>query len=514
MKTNLKLILYSLIGACLLTSCAWMPSSAYEDYSARSLTKNDTEQEILTIKSNLAKPKKTYPGDENKRSEKFGAGLVFDDCDKATSKTSDATIPSESACRSRRNSALALLTSMSDQSCTAHLKTIYGNEATSNIFLGSLATVFTAASAGVSATTAAAAKTNYAVAGTIASAERSLVNDVVYKSILVPVIHQKILGARLSKRINIDKLYGFSYSDYPVERAIAAVVDYHSSCSFMEGLQLALKEGSTDTQVIRLKAQWSDAKTQLELADKNPSIKTESDKKNDPIYKEAVVRFERYSDALREAELIAAKVRTEADDLTKTKRENLVASFSAEGELEAATTRRDTSKTSLATAKTELEAVKQKKINVEETLRQINAQKEGDETDSRLGQDQKNKISTAQKAYDKAKADAAKSPQDEDLKASFNASAVGLTEAKAGLRAAELKAGLAKANLEKLPAQIRQVESDMNAVQSELAIAEKKVTQATDDLNKAQEKVNIAQQKFKLAKAMVDIDNPKDSQGK
>lgn len=148
----------------------------------------------------------------------------------------------ETECRQQRNAALATLMVASDDLCQDHLRTIYGNEAYYNILTGTVATLFSGAAAIAGS---AAAKSSLAAISTFANAERSLLNETVYKSMLVTATSKKIRETRdLKAAALLPGSFKKPIDEYPMVMAVRDVVDYHYSCSFMLGLEKALEEGT------------------------------------------------------------------------------------------------------------------------------------------------------------------------------------------------------------------------------------------------------------------------------
>lgn len=146
------------------------------------------------------------------------------------------------ACQQQRNDMLANLLIASDSMCQAHLKSIFGNDAVFNISAG---TVTNLAAGWATVATAVTAKATLAAVAAFSNAERSLVNEVVYKNMLVTAVSKKIREAREQKAQNL--LPGSldrSVNDYTVNMALRDVLSYHYTCSFMYGLEKALEEGS------------------------------------------------------------------------------------------------------------------------------------------------------------------------------------------------------------------------------------------------------------------------------
>lgn len=166
-----------------------------------------------------------------------GTGIVDKDCFNAPVAGGRAT-----SCQQQRNSAMATMLIASDELCQDHLKSIYGNDAFYNILTGSVATLFSGAA---SIAGGASAKSALAAISTFANAERSLLNETVYKNMLVTATSKKIRETRDTKASallpgNVKK----PIDEYPMTMALRDVIDYHYSCSFMLGLEKALEEGS------------------------------------------------------------------------------------------------------------------------------------------------------------------------------------------------------------------------------------------------------------------------------
>lgn len=203
---------------------------------------------------------------------------------------------SSDQCRALRNAALATLIGVSDHACNEHLKSIYGRESGWNVALGSLATLFSGTASVVGST---AAKSNYAAASTFFGAERSLANEVVYKNQLVPAIHYKIVEKRQERRTALFLRFPVADTDYPFRAAIADAIQYHYTCSFMEGLQWALREGTTDSEQIRLlRAREHLRSAQVDLA----SAQARTTAADDLAVREAAARVQALGRLIRQLE--------------------------------------------------------------------------------------------------------------------------------------------------------------------------------------------------------------------
>lgn len=125
---------------------------------------------------------------------------------------------------------------------------MYGRDAGWNLGLGSLAALLSTSAAVASP----AAAQNYAAASAFFIGERALTNEVVYKNQLIPVIHEKIQQQRSRLYDNLNAKFAKPIKEHPFGAALIDVSNYHYTCSFMLGLQLALKEGSTSSTELEL----------------------------------------------------------------------------------------------------------------------------------------------------------------------------------------------------------------------------------------------------------------------
>lgn len=134
----------------------------------------------------------------------------------------------------------------SDFLCMSHLKSIYGNDAAFNIATGTLAT-FTSGWAAV--TNGGSAKLLSAVSA-FSNAERSLVNETIYKNQVTAFIGIKIAQAREDKGAAIRASLG--NDRYNLAQATFDLAAYHNSCSFHYGLEKVLQEGTNSNPTAKL----------------------------------------------------------------------------------------------------------------------------------------------------------------------------------------------------------------------------------------------------------------------
>lgn len=159
----------------------------------------------------------------------------------------------ETSCTQQRNQAIAALIISSEDQCLAHRRSMYGNEATSNIILGTMTNLFAGAASVISNQKY---RPVYAALALFSNSERSLANETVYKQMLVTSIDKKIIEIRETKMQRIHTSLSRPIGEYGMNEALGDVVRLHSSCSFMEGLQRALAEGTQDQtsqKILRLR---------------------------------------------------------------------------------------------------------------------------------------------------------------------------------------------------------------------------------------------------------------------
>ena len=173
------------------------------------------------------------------------------------------TTPSAEQCRAARNQAMAALVMGSETMCVDHRRSIYGNEASANIALGSMTNLFAGAA---SVVTSVHGKSVLAALALFSNSERSLVNETVYKQMLVTAVDRKIVELRDVKGQALYNSLKLPITDYSMHEALRDLTAFHASCSFMTGLEKALDEGTQGGEAqkrIRLQAQLASVATQM-----------------------------------------------------------------------------------------------------------------------------------------------------------------------------------------------------------------------------------------------------------
>lgn len=198
-----------------LSGCVWM----YQGYSVKPLSKESST--LTDIKEMLQRELK-------------GKNPIDESCFNANTTAYE--------CQGQRNAAVAALMATSDELCLEHARGIYGNEAAYNLGFGTLTNVFAGAA---TFTGGAAAKEILSSLALISNAERSLINETVYKTMLVTSVSKKIREGRLEQRnAMIKRMRSDNITDYTMNEALLNVLEYHNTCSFMYGLEKALEDGN------------------------------------------------------------------------------------------------------------------------------------------------------------------------------------------------------------------------------------------------------------------------------
>jgi hypothetical protein len=155
--------------------------------------------------------------------------------------TAAATPEVKEDCQQKSNMVISDLIAISDEMCQKHLQTIFGNDAAFNVTTGTLTNLFSGASALVGGL-ATSTKSLLSGLALFSNAQRSLVNEEVYKTMLVTAITKKIGETRKKQREAM--IQSLKTGPDPIHIALLKVTEYHQTCSFMFGLQKALDEGT------------------------------------------------------------------------------------------------------------------------------------------------------------------------------------------------------------------------------------------------------------------------------
>lgn len=147
-------------------------------------------------------------------------------------------------CAAKRNQAVSTLIVLSSDMCYEHRRSMYGREASWNIAFGTMTNVFAGAASVVHKESL---RPVLAALALLSSSERSLINETVYKQMLVQAVDAKIVEIRDTKMAHIHAALSQPLDKYPVYTALNDVISLHNNCSFVDGLEKALREGTEGT---------------------------------------------------------------------------------------------------------------------------------------------------------------------------------------------------------------------------------------------------------------------------
>ncbi|MFM9922772.1 hypothetical protein VLK31_07260 [Variovorax sp. H27-G14] len=221
--------------AITLAGCQTIEDHAFAGYSVRPIDKDS----MASSSAIVTELKRVRTIDAEKSP---GRSIVSEAC-----FANFTVVPPD--CQRERNEALSILMMASSNLCLKHRQSIYGREAATNVTFGTLTNFFAGAAAVVNSDSA---KTLYAALALFSNSERSLVNETVYKQMVVTAVDKKIVESYESKMLVIDGKMNDSYASYGIYQGINDITTLHNSCSFMSGLGLALEEGTKGSKAKKI----------------------------------------------------------------------------------------------------------------------------------------------------------------------------------------------------------------------------------------------------------------------
>jgi hypothetical protein len=230
----MKRIVPFLIAAAALGGCAAVESQLYSGYAARPLSEDGVLEPYAKLVGVI------------KKSDTNALGWVEAKCFNSPVNESD-----KPGCTVARNQTIAVLAIASGDLCVRHRQSIYGREASVNVALGTLTNLF---AGGAAVARSEAAKSLYAALALFSNSERSLVNETVYKTMIVTAVDQKIVELMDTRGQALDQSQSKSIDEFGMQQALLQVIALHNSCSFMNGLRLALAEGTRGSNAKKLLA--------------------------------------------------------------------------------------------------------------------------------------------------------------------------------------------------------------------------------------------------------------------
>jgi myosin heavy subunit len=472
-------VLVILAGLLLCSCIPWVDKVLYGDYSIKPLKYDKQYRDLL---------------EDITKDEKNPNGFVCKKCWDGSPLDENE----EAHCKYQRNLLIGDLIGISDGMCEKHMKTILGNDAAMNIITGTFTNAFSGAATVV---TGAGVKTILSALAFFSNSERSLVNETVYKSVLVPAVIKKINELRLNERKIIMKKYednrDADYKNYPVNFALADIIKYHQCCSFMLGLQKALEEG-TQTAV-------GQDKPSLEQKLKSLALEKDSRKRDleKQGYSEEKINKDKYIiyldgeiDAITKKLIEPEAKKSEAKDTPKTVFEKLAEKYS---ELEEAKKESEKRKAELIEAVNGL-AEKEKELK--------KAKEEVGKTEdavNRATTDEKVKLN---QLLEQLKAGLPKA-EDEYKKASDKKKDLDDAVRTAESRVAKLQEEFNKLKKEATVAEkdreLQEARKDYEKRTAELTEAESRLTERENEKKKAQEDVDTTKNALNKAMQATDV---------
>lgn len=231
--------IFLIASIILLSGCAAIEGNVFSGYAAPPLDRQSMQPAGDLLEALRKKDPATLPN--GKIDE---VGVVPDLCFAVPVIATDAI-----ACKAARNQAVAILVMSVDTLCVQHRKSIYGRDAGTNIVLGTLTNLF---AGGAAVAKSAGAKSIYAALALFSNSERSLVNETVYKTMIVTAVDQKLVETMNTKGEALKHRLKDPVDIYSLPEAVLDVVELHNSCSFMNGLRLALSEGTQGSKAKKI----------------------------------------------------------------------------------------------------------------------------------------------------------------------------------------------------------------------------------------------------------------------
>jgi len=229
--TRIASSFFAILLSIVLAACESNP--LYRGYSVKPLTLDDQYNNLV---GQLIVREVT----DNARN-KIKVGLVDDACFRSDVK--------QQTCTSQRNQAISALIISSEHACLTHRRSIYGKDAAWNLTLGTMTNLFAGAA---SVVTLEKHRPIFAALALFSNSERSLVNETVYKQMLIHAVDKKIVEIRNARMQQMYSSFKQPIDSYGMNQALSDVIMFHSSCSFMDGLQKALEEGTQNPGPARL----------------------------------------------------------------------------------------------------------------------------------------------------------------------------------------------------------------------------------------------------------------------
>ncbi len=223
------------VASCVFAASMMMLSGCGQDYrNDPFLTFSSDGRNDITANAGGTKYEKfsSFGGDSNLRMDPFTYG-VNGSYYKKSVENFDAG--REETAKYYRNALLEAMIVASDTNTSVHLAGLKATQSNVNLIFGAAALGLTGGAAVAPAATAAA----LAAASTGVQGARALVNEEVYANAFAESIAMLLIEDRRQRARQIRDSYTKSMVEYPIERAIADINEYHERGSVYYGFALA-----------------------------------------------------------------------------------------------------------------------------------------------------------------------------------------------------------------------------------------------------------------------------------
>lgn len=132
-----------------------------------------------------------------------------------------------------RNRVMGFLIQRSNLICDVHKAAIIANASSTNLFLGEATTILSGLGAVISPESAAKALSGSA---TIVNGTRAQINEVVYQNMLATAVVKSIEQTQKTAMDSLSAKRDKEINEYTADEMVADVVNYHTRCSFYEGM--------------------------------------------------------------------------------------------------------------------------------------------------------------------------------------------------------------------------------------------------------------------------------------
>lgn len=191
-----------------------------------------------------------------------------------------------------RNALVSQVWLLSDGVCLQHKAEIAATANSFNLTFGTLTTLLSGTASVIGAESTAKA---LAAGATASNSSRSLINEEVYQKTFAITILQAIDSERSTRKGPIAAGLLKSLAEYPIQTALVDLSEYHSSCSFIAGLQ-ALTKALSERPPTKSAVESQIKVLRGEMASND--ARATADAANAPIYQKSNVQLQNQIEVL------------------------------------------------------------------------------------------------------------------------------------------------------------------------------------------------------------------------